>query len=25
MANISYKEKKQVFWDAQKLELKSEG
>jgi len=25
MANISYKEKKRVFWDAQKLELKSEG
>ena len=25
MANISYKEKKRVFWDAQKLELKMEG
>ena len=25
MANISYKEKKRVYWDAQKLELKSEG
>ena len=24
MANISYKEKKRVFWDAQKLELKAE-
>jgi hypothetical protein len=25
MANISYREKKRVFWDAEKLELKMEG
>jgi hypothetical protein len=24
MANLSYKEKKRLFWDAQKLELKRE-